>query len=45
MVIWIPIHNQSSSTNAIATFATSNETFSVFQTPSSSLFKMEDKEE
>ena len=39
------IHDQSGSTTATATFATSNETFSVFQTPPVSSSKVEDIEE
>ena len=38
-------HDQSGSTNARATFATCNETFSVSQTPSISSCKVEDLEE
>ena len=47
MAIWISIHNESSSTHCDATamFATSNETFSVSQTPSLSLSKVKDIEE
>ena len=44
MAIWIP--NRSSSTHCNSAFAISNETFSVFQTPSVSSSKvMEDMEE
>ena len=43
MTIWIPIHNQKVEVpTATKTFATSNETFSVSQTPSLSSFKVED---
>ena len=46
MTIWIPIHNQKVEVpTATKTFATSNETFSVSQTPSLSSFKVEDIEE
>ena len=46
MTIWIPIHNQKVEVpTATGTFATSNETFSVSQTPSLPSFKVEDKEE
>ena len=39
------IDDQSGSTTATATFATSNETFSISQTPSVSSSKVEDIEE
>ena len=47
MAIWILIHDQTSSTihTATTTFATSNETVSVSQTPSVSSSKVEDIEE
>ena len=45
MAIWIPVHNQSSNTHCNSNFATSNETFSVSQTPSLSSSKVEDIDE
>ena len=46
MTIWIPIHNQKVEVpTATGTFATSNETSSVSQTPSLSSFKVEYIEE